>query len=85
MDWLPLGGPHFGASGKINLALYDALQSMSQMSASAGVKDTFANRAEGLREAITSNLWNDEAGIMRMTDIASPSGISRISTPTVPL
>jgi hypothetical protein len=75
VDWLPLGGPHFGASGKINLAFYDALQSMSQMSASIGIDDTFATRAENLRKSIISHLWNEEAGILRMTDTVSPSGI----------
>jgi hypothetical protein len=75
VDWLPLGGPHFGASGKINLALFDALQSMSKMSTAVRVMDTFASRAKGLREAIISHLWNEEAGILRMTDIASPNGI----------
>jgi hypothetical protein len=48
---------------------------MSQMSSSVGVQDTFANHAEGLREATTSRLWNEEAGILKMTDVASPDGI----------
>jgi Bacterial alpha-L-rhamnosidase C-terminal domain len=75
VDWLPLGGPHFGASGKINLAFYDALKSMSQMSAFLGVKDTFGTRAEDLKKSIVSHLWNAEAGILRMTDTVSPNGI----------
>lgn len=75
MDWLPLGGPHFGASGKINLAFYDALQSMSQMSALLGVKDVFSIRAGDLKKSIISHLWNSEAGILRMTDAVSPNGI----------
>jgi hypothetical protein len=75
VDWLPLGGPIFGASGKINLTLYDALQSMSQMSRCLGVKDTFLNRAHDLREAIISNLWNEKAGILRMSDIAVENGV----------
>ena len=75
MDWLPLGGPHFGASGKINLALLDALQSMSQMSASIGVQDSFSTCAEDLRKSIISHLWNAETGTLRMTDTVSPNGI----------
>jgi hypothetical protein len=75
VDWLPLGGPHFGASGKINLALYDALRSMSQMSTFIGVKDTFASPANELKKSIVSHLWNAELGTLRMTDNASPNGI----------
>jgi hypothetical protein len=75
VDWLPLGGPHFGASGKINLTFYDALQSMGQMSALLGVKDTFSTRAKDLKKSIISHLWNSEAGILRMTDTVSPNGI----------
>ena len=75
MDWLPLGGPHFGASGKINLAFLDALQSMSRMCTSVGVQDSFATCAEDLRNSIISHLWNSEAGILRMTDTVSPNGI----------
>lgn len=75
VDWLPLGGPHFGASGKINLAFYDALHSMSQMSTVLGVKDTFSLQAEDLRKSIISYLWNEEAGILQMTDTVSLNGI----------
>lgn len=75
VDWLPLGGPHFGASGKINLAFYDALRSMSRMSASMGVEDTFSPRAKDLKSSIVSHLWNTEAGILRMTDSVSPVGM----------
>jgi len=75
VDWLPLGGPHFGASGKINLTFYDALKSMSQMSTFFGVKDTFASPADELKRSIVSHLWNAELGILRMTDNASPNGI----------
>jgi len=75
VDWLPLGGPHFGASGKINLALLDALQSMARMSASVGAQDLFSTRAQDLRKSIISHLWNEETGILRMTDTVSPNGI----------
>jgi hypothetical protein len=70
-----MGGPIFGASGKINLAFYDALQSMSQMCKFTDFEDTFANRAGRLRETITKHLFNEETGILRMSDLASPAGI----------
>ncbi|KAE9365871.1 glycoside hydrolase family 78 protein [Stipitochalara longipes BDJ] len=75
MDWLPLGGPHFGASGKINLTLLDALESMSRMCDLIGAKDSFASRADDLRKSIVSHLWNEENGTLRMTDTVSPNGI----------
>jgi alpha-L-rhamnosidase len=70
-----MGGPIFGASGKINLAFCDALRSMSKMCSAVGVKDTFSSRADLLKDSILSHLWNDEAGVMRMSDISSPTGI----------
>jgi alpha-L-rhamnosidase len=70
-----MGGPIFGASGKINLAYYDALRSMSKMCSSADAKDTFSSQADHLKESIISHLWNGDAGIMRMSDTVSPTGI----------
>ncbi|KAH8679026.1 Six-hairpin glycosidase-like protein [Tricladium varicosporioides] len=77
MDWFPMGGPIFGASGKINVAYYDALNAMSNMSVVAGTKDTFAARAEILKTSILANLWNEDAGIMRMSDMLSPTGVAQ--------
>lgn len=65
MDWFPMGGPIFGASGKINLAFYDALRSMSLMSSRLGNKDTFSNRAENLKGSIFCHLWNSVTSTMR--------------------
>jgi hypothetical protein len=70
-----MGGPIFGASGKINLAYFDALKSMSRMSISAKLKEAYSTRAEKLRTSIVSHLWSEESGIMRMSDFASPAGI----------
>jgi alpha-L-rhamnosidase len=70
-----MGGPIFGASGKINLAYYDALKSMSKMCSIVEAKDTFSMQAQQLKECIVSHLWNKELGIMRMSDITSPVGI----------
>ncbi|CZR69446.1 related to alpha-L-rhamnosidase A [Phialocephala subalpina] len=75
MDWFPMGGPIFGASGKINLAFYDALRSMSSMSTISGTEDTFSLRAATLRESVLNHLWNAETGTMRMSDVTSPAGI----------
>lgn len=75
VDWFPMGGPIFGASGKINLAYYDALKSMSRLSSLVGAKDSYSSQAFKLKTSILSNLWNAEAGIMRMSDITSPTGI----------
>ncbi|PVH68309.1 glycoside hydrolase family 78 protein [Cadophora sp. DSE1049] len=75
MDWFPMGGPIFGASGKINIAYYDALTSMARMSRVMSTKDTFAPRADSLKQSILAHLWNPTEGIMRMSDTASPTGI----------
>ncbi|KAG4442786.1 hypothetical protein IFR05_001732 [Cadophora sp. M221] len=75
MDWFPMGGPIFGASGKINIAFYDALMSMARMCNMTSTKDTFSPRAAELRENILAHLWNPTAGIMRMSDSASMTGI----------
>ncbi|KAH6694838.1 Six-hairpin glycosidase-like protein [Leptodontidium sp. MPI-SDFR-AT-0119] len=75
MDWFPMGGPIFGASGKINIAFYDALMSMSRMCKVANTKDTFSPQAAELKENILAHLWNPIAGIMRMSDTASMVGI----------
>jgi alpha-L-rhamnosidase len=70
-----MGGPIFGASGKINVAYFDALKAMASMCICAKLKDGYSARAERLRTSIVSHLWNNESGIMRMSDIASPTGI----------
>jgi alpha-L-rhamnosidase len=48
---------------------------MSKMCSSADTKDTFSSRADHLKDSIISHLWNGGAGIMRMSDIVSPTGI----------
>lgn len=70
-----MGGPIFGASGKINLAYYDALKSMSQLSTVTNSKNTYSSQASALKANIIAHLWNSEAGIMRMSDITSPTGV----------
>jgi hypothetical protein len=75
MDWFPMGGPIFGASGKINLAYYDALNAMTKMSALVDSNDIYFSRAAALKDSIVSHLWNNEAGIIRMSDITSPTGV----------
>lgn len=75
VDWFPIGGPIYGASGKINLAFYDALRSMSKMCSALDIKETFSARADLLKDSLLSHLWNGEAGIMRMSDISSETGI----------
>lgn len=65
VDWFPMGGPIFGASGKINLAFYDALKSMNTMSLFLDNKDIFSARAEKLKSSILLHLWNAETGTMR--------------------
>ncbi len=75
MDWFPMGGPIFGASGKINLAFYDALQSMSQMSGHVGFEDIYSVLANVLKDSIIKHLWIEETGILRMSDLVIPTGI----------
>lgn len=45
------------------------------MSRVANSKDTFSPRADNLRHSILIHLWNPTEGVMRMSDIASPTGI----------
>jgi alpha-L-rhamnosidase len=75
VDWFPMGGPIFGASGKINLAYFDALNSMSTLSKLTGATDTYTAKASNLKDSILAHLWNEDAGIMRMSDITSPTGV----------
>lgn len=70
-----MGGPIFGASGKINLAYYDALKSMGRLSGLVGATDSYSSQASKLKTSILSTLWNAEAGIMRLSDISSPTGV----------
>ncbi|KAH7409039.1 bacterial alpha-L-rhamnosidase domain-containing protein [Cadophora sp. MPI-SDFR-AT-0126] len=75
MDWFPMGGPILGASGKINIAYFDALTSMAKLSRVTASKSNFLSRADDLKQSIVKHLWNPTAGTMRMSDIASPTGI----------
>lgn len=70
-----MGGPIFGASGKINLAYFDALKAMAKMCISAKLKESYLARAERLRTSIVSHLWNEESGTMRMSNITPPKGV----------
>ncbi|TVY81734.1 hypothetical protein LSUE1_G005471 [Lachnellula suecica] len=75
MDWFPMCGPIFGASGKINIAYFDALKAMGKMGDLLYSKDVYSSRAATLKENIVAHLWNSDAGIMRMSDITSPTGV----------
>ncbi|RDW69281.1 hypothetical protein BP6252_08301 [Coleophoma cylindrospora] len=75
MDWFPMGGPIFGASGKINLAYFDALKAMSAIAKAIKVDDPFTIKAETLSSSIVAHLWNGETGIMRLSDLTSPTGL----------
>jgi alpha-L-rhamnosidase len=70
-----MGGPIFGASGKINVAYFDALRAMASMCISAKLKDSYVSRAERLRTSLVTHLWDPSSGILRMSDITSPTGI----------
>lgn len=70
-----MGGPIFGASGKINLTVYDALNSMHQMAALIGAKDNHQAQAQQLKADIRSHLWNADTSILRMSDLTSPTGV----------
>lgn len=75
VDFLPLGGPIIGASGKINIAYYDALNSMSQMSSSVNANDTFSAKASTLKENIRATLYSNKTGIMKMSDLMNSTGL----------
>lgn len=70
-----MGGPIFGASGKINLALYDALQSMGVLSELISMQNDYRLQANQLKADIRASLWNELDGILRMSDLTTPSGI----------
>ncbi len=77
MDFYPGGGPVFGASAKINLAYYDALNAMGNMSVTAKVTDTFTSRAATLKTALVNNLYNSAAGIMPMSNYVENTGVDQ--------
>ncbi|GAB7348639.1 hypothetical protein MBLNU459_g7011t1 [Dothideomycetes sp. NU459] len=77
MTWFPMGGPIFGASGQINLAYYDALNSMAAMSTVNGAKDSFTERAELLKEKVIAHLWSSKTGILKMSDHSPEDGLSQ--------
>jgi hypothetical protein len=56
VDWLPMEGPIFGASGKINLAFYDALRSIGKRCGAVDMKDNFSARADQLKDSVLSHL-----------------------------
>ena len=75
VDWFPLGGPVFGASSKINLAYYEALNSMARMSGELRVTDCYTSRLEPLKQSIRKHLWSDKGQVMRMSCTSNPLGI----------
>jgi len=75
LTFFPLGGPVFGVSTEINLALYDALVSMATMAPTDQEKQELATKAELLKKAIVQNLYSEESGILRMSDNHPRSGL----------
>jgi alpha-L-rhamnosidase len=70
-----MAGPIFGASGKINLAFYDALRSMSLICSFIDTEDIYAGRADCLKHNIAEYLWDKKAGILCMSDLVLAPGI----------
>ena len=75
MDWFPLGGPIFGASGKINLAFFEALTSLATMSTALNLPDKYSQQAQSLKDSIIQHLWSEQAGVLRMSDSAPMDGV----------
>jgi hypothetical protein len=67
----------FGASGKINIAYYEALTAMAQMGHAIGKANTFTASANSLKESILKHLCNTEINHIRMSDSAPANGISQ--------
>lgn len=75
MDWFPLGGPVFGASAKINLAYYEALNSMARMSGALHMTDCYTSCLEPLKLSILKHLWSEKGQVMKMSCTSNPLGI----------
>lgn len=70
-----MGGPIFGASGKINLAYYEALSSMALLSIDAVTKDRYKSRASALKLSIQTHLVDSHNALTRMSDSTPSSGL----------
>lgn len=68
-------GPIFGASGKINIAFYDALKAMSQLCSLLSVENDSAAKADKLKENMRLHLWSKDSQILRMSDLIPLDGI----------
>lgn len=75
VTFLPLSGPIFGVSTEINLALYDALKAMAAMAPSDKKNQELETKAASLKQAIVQHLWNEETGILRMSDSSPSTGL----------
>ncbi|KAH0365932.1 hypothetical protein KCU65_g5753, partial [Aureobasidium melanogenum] len=75
LTFFPLGGPIFGVSTEINLALYDALKAMAAMAPSHSEKQELIAKADTLKQAIVQHLWSEETGVLRMSDSSSSTGL----------
>ncbi|KEQ69641.1 Six-hairpin glycosidase [Aureobasidium namibiae CBS 147.97] len=75
VTFFPLSGPVLGVSTEINLAFYDALKAMAAMSPSDKEKQESETKADVLKQAIIQHLWDEESGILHMSDTSSPTGL----------
>lgn len=55
-----------GVSSGVNVAYYDALSSMAEMSRNDLARPWYASRAKALKEAISKHMWNSKTGILRL-------------------
>jgi hypothetical protein len=72
-----MGGPIIGVSTGLNLAYYDALRSMSEMSVDQETQAWYLSRAERLKVSLHQHLWNPELGMMVMATSSPRDGYSQ--------
>lgn len=75
LTFLPLGGPVFGASTPLNMAYYDALQSMALLTPNSTEAISFRDRAAALKANIISHLYNPTTGSLRLSSSTAATGI----------
>lgn len=66
LTFFPLGGPVVGASTQLNLAYYDALQSMALLTTNNSEASQLESRAAMLKKNIVARLWDPDSGTLRL-------------------
>ncbi|KAM0326525.1 hypothetical protein ACHAQA_006394 [Verticillium albo-atrum] len=70
-----MGGPVIGVSSGVNIAYYDALSSMAEISRNDLARSWYLSRAETIKDSIVKRLWSPDTGILRLGASLPADGI----------